>query len=159
MNSALIYTKSGSGAKDRILKEDLQEYVKQRLAAGLPVAGLALPPAPLIDFNKFGETETKPLSKIQKISGAALHRNWVSIPHVTQFGEADITELEAFVSNKKHISTARKLKFTPLVFIMKAVVAALKKFPHFNASLAASGEQLILKKYFHIGVAVDTPMV
>lgn len=149
---------SGSGAKGRVLKEDLQQYVKQRL----PLAegkggGLALAPAPAVDFSKFGSTETKSLSKIQKISGAALHRNWVSIPHITQFAEADITELESFRQQQKAMIDGRETKLTPLVFVMKAVVAALKEFPHFNASLAPNSEQLILKKYFHVGVAVDTP--
>jgi pyruvate dehydrogenase E2 component (dihydrolipoamide acetyltransferase) len=148
----------GSGAKNRILKEDLQQYVKQRLPlAEGKTSGLTLPEAPVVDFSKFGATESKPLSKIQKISGAGLHRNWVSIPHVTQFGEADITELEAFRQQQKSVIDGRETKLTPLVFVMKAVVAALKEFPHFNASLAPNGEQLILKKYFHIGVAVDTP--
>lgn len=142
---------SGSGPKNRILKEDLQQYVKRRLPlAEGKGAGLNIAPPPDVDFGKFGPTETKLLSKIQKISGAALHRNWVSIPHVTQFAEADVTELEAFRQQQK-------TKLTPLVFIMKAVVAALQEFPHFNASLAPNGEQLILKKYFHLGVAVDTP--
>lgn len=144
---------SGSGAKGRILKEDLQQYVKQRLAGG--GAGFALPPAPEVDFSKFGPIESKPLSRIQKISGAHLHRNWISIPHVTQFGEADITDLETFRQQQKGKVDGQDVKLTPLVFIMKAVVAALQAFPHFNASL--DGEKLILKKYFHIGVAVDTP--
>ncbi len=142
---------SGSGPKNRVLKEDLQQYVKRRLPlAEGKGSGLNIAPPPDVDFGKFGPTETKLLSKIQKISGAALHRNWVSIPHVTQFAEADVTELEAFRQQQK-------TKLTPLVFVMKAVVAALKEFPHFNASLALNGEQLILKKYFHLGVAVDTP--
>lgn len=144
----------GSGDKQRILKEDVQNYVKQRLS-GQP--GLQISSAPMIDFSKFGEVETKALSKIQKISGAALHRNWVSIPHVTQFGEADITEMESFRSQQKISVAGREVKLTPVVFVMKAVVAALKKFPHFNASLSNDGASLILKKYFHIGVAVDTP--
>lgn len=149
----------GTGEKGRILKEDLQQYVKQRLplAEGKSGAGFALPPQPEVDFSKFGPTETKLLSKIQKISGAALHRNWVSIPHVTQFGEADVTELELFRQQQKATVNGREIKLTPLVFIIKAVVAALKEFPRFNSSLAPNGEQLILKKYFHIGVAVDTP--
>lgn len=138
----------GSGAKDRILKEDLEEYVKQQSS---------IPSGPQIDFNKFGKTESQPLSRIQKISGSALHRNWLSIPHVTQFGEADITELEDFRQQQHITIDGQDIKITPIVFIMKAVVAALKKFPHFNASLDASGENLILKKYFHLGVAVDTP--
>ncbi|MCX7125202.1 MAG: 2-oxo acid dehydrogenase subunit E2, partial [Gammaproteobacteria bacterium] len=112
---------------------------------------------PIIDFSKFGATESKPLSKIQKISGANLHRNWVSIPHVTQFIEADITELEQFRQENKDKAIKKGFKLTPLVFIIKAVVSALKKFPNFNASLDSSGENLILKKYFHVGVAVDTP--
>ncbi len=144
----------GSGDKQRILKEDVQNYVKQRLS-GQP--GLQISSAPMIDFSKFGEVETKALSKIQKISGAALHRNWVSIPHVTQFGEADITEMESFRSQRKISVAGREVKLTPLVFVMKAVAAALKEFPHFNASLSNDGASLILKKYFHIGVAVDTP--
>ncbi len=153
-----LTTISGSGAKNRILKEDLQKYVKQRLSsAGPSVAGLGLAPAPQIDFSKFGEIASKPLTKIQKISGPALHRNWVSIPHITQFGEADITELEAFRQQSKAQINGEEVKLTPLVFIMKAVVAALQKFPRFNSSLANDGDQLILKKYFHIGVAVDTP--
>lgn len=143
----------GSGGKQRILKEDLQNYVKQRLGA----SGTVVSAPPAIDFTKFGEVETKALSKIQKISGAALHRNWVNIPHVTQFGEADITAMEDFRSQQKISVQGREVKLTPLVFVMKAVVAALKQFPHFNASLAGDGSSLILKKYFHIGVAVDTP--
>ncbi len=148
----------GSGAKNRVLKDDLQRYVKQHLQSSAgKSAGLAIPPAPDVDFRKFGLIESKLLSKIQKISGAALHRNWVSIPHVTQFGEADITELEAFRQQQKAVIDGRETKLTPLVFVMKAVVAALKEFPHFNASLSPDGQSLILKKYFHIGVAVDTP--
>lgn len=149
---------SGTGAKGRVVKEDLQQYVKQQMrGAGKSGVGMALPPAPVVDFSKFGEIEIKPLSKIQKISGPALHRNWVTIPHITQFGEADTTELEEFRRQNKTIVDGEELKLTPLVFIMKAVVAALKKFPHFNASLEGDQGQIILKKYFHIGVAVDTP--
>jgi pyruvate dehydrogenase E2 component (dihydrolipoamide acetyltransferase) len=119
------------------------------------VGGLNLLPWPKVDFAKFGETEEKPLSRIQKISGANLARNWAMIPHVTQHEDADITELEAF--RKKLGEENKDLKITPLVFQIKAVVAALKKFPTFNASLDESGEKLTLKKYFHIGIAVDTP--
>ncbi len=143
-----LHNIKGSGAKDRILKEDLEEYVKQQSS---------IPSGPQIDFNKFGKTESQPLSRIQKISGSALHRNWLSIPHVTQFGEADITELEDFRQQQQITIDGQDIKITPIVFIMKAVVAALKKFPHFNASLDTSGENLILKKYFHLGIAVDTP--
>ena len=146
---------SGSGDKGRITKEDLKRHLSGGSAGGN--AGFSLPKAPAIDFAKFGEIESKPLSKIQKISGANLHRNWVSIPHVTQFGEADITDMESFRQSKKDLAAKKGYKLTPLVFIMKAVVAALKAFPHFNASLDQSGESLVMKKYFHIGVAVDTP--
>jgi len=152
---------SGSGEKGRIVKEDVQQFVKSQLqiAAGKGSAGggLSVLAAPTIDFSKFGDIETQALSKIKKISGANLHRNWVTIPHVTQFADADITELEAFRQEKKASALKQGVKLTPLLFMIKAVVAALKKFPHFNASLDATGEQLILKKYFHIGIAVDTP--
>ncbi|BBD79509.1 dihydrolipoyllysine-residue acetyltransferase [Aerosticca soli] len=153
----------GSGRGGRILREDVAAYVKHALAAGarpvqgaqVSAGGLNLLPWPKVDFAKFGPIEEKPLSRIQKISGANLARNWVMIPHVTQHEEADITELEAF---RKQLGAEHKeLKITPLVFQMKAAVAALKAFPQFNASLDESGEKLILKKYFHIGIAVDTP--
>ena len=154
---------AGSGRKNRITKEDVQNYVKQSLAApatrpaGSAGVGLNLLPWPQVDFSKFGEVETKPLSKIKKISGANLARNWVMIPHVTQHDDADITDLEALrvALNKEHEKAG--IKFTMLGFLIKAVVAALKKFPDFNASLEATGENLILKKYFHVGFAADTP--
>ncbi|MFC5582860.1 dihydrolipoyllysine-residue acetyltransferase [Rhodanobacter terrae] len=153
----------GSGRGGRIQREDVSAYVKHALASGArPVAGasasiggLSLLPWPKVDFAKFGEVEEKPLSRIQKISGANLARNWAMIPHVTQHDDADITELEAF--RKKLGEENKDLKVTPLVFQIKAVVAALKQFPQFNASLDESGEKLILKKYFHVGIAVDTP--
>ncbi|PMQ06596.1 Dihydrolipoyllysine-residue acetyltransferase component of pyruvate dehydrogenase complex [Dyella sp. AD56] len=153
----------GSGRGGRIQREDVTGYVKHALAsgarpAGAPVAaggGLNLLPWPKVDFSKFGEVEEKALSRIQKISGANLARNWAMIPHITQHEDADITELEAF--RKKLGEENKDLKVTPLVFQIKAVVAALKKFPQFNASLDETGEKLILKKYFHIGIAVDTP--
>ena len=154
----------GSGRAGRIQREDVSAYVKHALASGArpvqgaPVAaggGLNLLPWPKVDFAKFGPVEEKPLSRIQKISGANLARNWAMIPHVTQHEDADITELEAF---RKQLGAENKdLKVTPLVFQIKAVVAALKQFPQFNASLDETGEKLILKKYFHIGIAVDTP--
>jgi pyruvate dehydrogenase E2 component (dihydrolipoyllysine-residue acetyltransferase) len=159
----------GSGRKNRITREDVQNFVKQALTGAAPRAavggggaGLNLLPWPQVDFAKFGEVETKALSKIKKISGANLARNWVMIPHVTQHDDADITELEALrVALNKENERADKggagIKFTMLGFIIKAVVAALKKFPDFNASLDASGENLIVKKYFHIGFAADTP--
>jgi pyruvate dehydrogenase E2 component (dihydrolipoamide acetyltransferase) len=152
----------GSGRGGRIQREDVGAYVKHALASGArPVSavatgnGLSLLPWPKVDFAKFGEIEEKPLTRIQKISGANLARNWAMIPHVTQHEDADITELEAF--RKKLGEENKELKVSPLVFQMKAVVAALKQFPQFNASLDESGEKLILKKYFHIGIAVDTP--
>lgn len=154
---------AGTGRKERILPEDLHAYVKRAMQGqGAGVAntggvGLNLLPWPNVDFAKFGEVDVQPLSRIKKISGANLHRNWVMIPHVTQFEEADITEMEEFRQNNKQQAEKEGAKLTPLVFIMKAVVAALKKYPKFNASLDVSGENLVMKKYFHIGVAVDTP--
>ncbi|MDT0593521.1 dihydrolipoyllysine-residue acetyltransferase [Glaciecola petra] len=159
---------SGSGRKSRILKEDVQSYVKYELSRpkmspGSNVSegsgGLQVLPPPKVDFAKFGEVEEVPLTRIQKLSGPNLHRNWVTIPHVTQFEEADITELEAFRKEQNQIAEKRKLgvKITPLVFMMKAVADALKAYPTFNSSLSASGESLVMKKYFHIGIAVDTP--
>jgi pyruvate dehydrogenase E2 component (dihydrolipoamide acetyltransferase) len=154
----------GSGRGGRIQREDVSGYVKHALATGARPAvgagvvagtGLNLLPWPKVDFAKFGPVEEKPLSRIQKISGANLARNWAMIPHVTQHEDADITELEAF--RKKLGEENKELKISPLVFQIKAVVAALKAFPQFNASLDESGEKLILKKYFHIGIAVDTP--
>jgi len=149
----------GTGFKQRILKEDVQAYVKTRLSQGPESSGggLNLAPAPTVDFAKFGTVEVQALSRIKKISGKNLHRNWVSIPHVTQFGEADITDLDTYRQKHKARFEKEGIKLTPLVFIMKAVVECLRKFPSFNASLDASGENLVLKKYFHIGVAVDTP--
>ena len=158
----------GTGAKGRILKEDVQSYVKYELSrpkanAGSSVAagegGLQVVAGKPVDFSKFGEIETKPLTRIQKISGPFLHRSWVTIPHVTQFDEADITNVEAFRKEQNVVCEKQKLgfKITPLVFIMKAVADALKAYPVFNSSLSEDGESLILKKYIHIGVAVDTP--
>ncbi len=147
---------SASGPRGRILKEDVQAFVKQRLSQ--PAGGFALPGgAPAIDFSQFGEIETVALSKIKRFTGVNVHRSWVSIPHVTQFDEADITELEAFRQANKNSFKEQGVNLTPLVFIMKAVVSALKAFPQFNASLDASGAQLILKKYYNLGVAVETP--
>ncbi len=152
----------GSGPKERVTKEDVQGYVKSELArprseGGGGGLGFNLPPMQPVDFSRFGPVSTQPLSRIKKLSGGFLHRNWVSIPHVTQHDEADITELEAF--RKAQADEARKsgIKFTMLGFLMKAAVVALKQFPEFNASLSPDGESLILKNYYHIGVAVDTP--
>ena len=159
----------GTGRKDRILKEDVQSFVKdalKRLESGAAASGkggdgsaLGLLPWPKIDFSKFGETEVKKLSKIKKISGANLHRNWVMIPHVTQWDNADITELEAFRKEQNAIEAKNDtgMKITPLVFIMKAVAKALEAFPSFNSSLSDDGESIILKKYVNVGIAVDTP--
>jgi pyruvate dehydrogenase E2 component (dihydrolipoamide acetyltransferase) len=153
----------GSGPKERILKEDVAGFIKTALAqpsgTGSAGAGLALglPAWPQVDFAKFGPVENLALSRIKKISGPALHRNWVSIPHVTQNDEADITELEAFRKGMAEEAQKQGVKLTPLAFIMKAVVAALKNHPEFNASLAPAADALILKRYYHIGVAVDTP--
>lgn len=155
---------TGTGRKNRIQKSDLQQFVKQALAGagaggGSAGASLGLLPWPKVDFAKFGETKLKPLSKINKISGANLTRNWVMIPHVTQFDSADITELEAFRNKQNSIEDKKQsgIKITPLVFVMKAVAKALQAFPSFNSSLSEDGENLILKQYINIGVAVDTP--
>ncbi|HSW93610.1 MAG TPA: dihydrolipoyllysine-residue acetyltransferase, partial [Gammaproteobacteria bacterium] len=149
---------AASGPKQRIVKEDVQNYVKSRLAQSAGATGGAgLPAAPIVDFAKFGVIETQPLSRIKKMAGKNLHRNWLLVPHVTQFGEADITGLEKFRQSQKADMEKQGIKLTPLVFILKAVVASLKAFPQFNSSLDASGENLILKNYYHIGVAVDTP--
>ena len=149
----------GTGQKDRILKEDIQKYIKQQLKIAETEKGenLSFPTIPKIDFSKFGPVEEKNLSKIQRATGINLTRNWMTIPHVTQFGEADITELEAFRQSQKSYAEKNKIRLTLLAFVIKAVVKALKSFPCFNASLDVSRKHLILKKYFHIGVAVDTP--
>ncbi|MEN3366274.1 MAG: hypothetical protein V7606_3548 [Burkholderiales bacterium] len=158
----------GTGPKGRITQEDVQSYVKSVVAgsarpAAAPSAkgggggGLDLLPWPSLDFSKFGATELLPLSRIKKISGPNLHRNWVMIPHVTQFDEADVTELEEFRKESNAAMAKSGVKLTMLAFVIKAAVAALKKFPAFNASLDEKGENLILKQYYHIGFAADTP--
>lgn len=151
---------SGSGRKGRILKEDVKSFVKQSLTSPSTVAGgtpLGIEPMPEVDFSQWGDVEVQPLTKINKLTGKFLHRNWVSIPHVTQFDEADITELEAFRKQSNKEYEKEGVKFTLLSFLMKAIVVAMKKYPRFNSSLDASGENLILKNYYHVGVAVDTP--
>ncbi|WP_407275241.1 dihydrolipoyllysine-residue acetyltransferase [Halothiobacillus sp. DCM-1] len=151
---------AGSGPKGRIQKSDVTAFVKQALTApahSAPATGGSIPPLPTIDFSQFGAIETIPLSRIQKRSGKHLSTCWLNIPHVTQFDETDITELEAFRQSLKARADKMGVKLTPLVFILKAVARALADFPRFNAALDASGENLILKKYIHIGVAVDTP--
>ena len=159
----------GSGPKGRITQEDVQGYVKGVIAGGAAAAaapapaakgsgvGLDLLPWPSLDFTKFGATELQPLSRIKKISGPNLHRNWVMIPHVTQYDQADITELEEFRKSANAAMAKSGVKLTMLAFVIKASVAALKKFPVFNSSLDAKGENLILKQYYHIGFAADTP--
>ena len=149
----------GSGKRGRILREDVAGFVKKALSRPAPSGGLGFdfPPAPKVDFSKYGKTEAVELSKIRKISGKHLHRNWVGIPHVTHNDEADITDMEAFRKASSEEALAQGFKLTPLVFLIKASVAALRKFPDFNASLDESGERLIRKKYFNIGIAVDTP--
>jgi len=154
----------GSGPKSRGLKEDVQACVKGVMRdGGAPSTGtgaglaLGLPAWPVVDFAKFGPVEKQAMSRIKRISGPALHRNWVHIPHVTQTDETDITELEAFRKSMSKEAEKLKVKLTPLVFIMKALVAALKQHPEFNSSLAPEGDALIIKRYYHIGVAVDTP--
>jgi pyruvate dehydrogenase E2 component (dihydrolipoamide acetyltransferase) len=155
---------SGSGPKGRILIEDVQGFVKGVMASGATApaasgggAALGLLPWPSLDFSKFGDTSLEPLSRIKKISGPNLHRNWVMIPHVTQFDQADITELEEFRKSANESLAKSGVKLTMLAFVIKASVSALKKFPAFNASLDAGGENLILKHFYNIGFAADTP--
>lgn len=151
---------TGSGPKKRVLKEDIQHYVKAMLnqdgSSNRFDNFMNLPPWPSLEFSQFGETELQPLSRIKKISGPNLHRNWVMIPHVTQYDQADVSDLEVFrkQANEKHKNESVKL--TVLSFVIKACVAALKKYPQFNASVDATGENLILKRYYHIGFAADT---
>ena len=157
----------GSGPKGRVLHEDVQGFVKGVMVEGAGAASAPaargggmpfnLPAWPEVDFAKFGPIETKPLSRIQKLSGGNLHRNWVSIPHVTQFDEADITDLESFRKANTSVTEKQGFKLTMLAFLIKACVTALRQYPQFNASLDPKAESLILKKYYHIGVAVDTP--
>ncbi len=152
---------TGSAKAGRITRDDVKAFVKKSLQGATASNGGGLPfnlPAMReIDFSKFGEIETQELTRIQKISGPVLARNWITIPHVTQFDEADITEMEAFRKTNQEVAKQIGSKLTPLAFLIKASVAALKEFPRFNASLSTNGENLVLKKYFHIGVAVDTP--
>jgi pyruvate dehydrogenase E2 component (dihydrolipoamide acetyltransferase) len=147
-----------TGPKNRILKEDIQAYVKTRLSQPMAVgSGSGLPSMPDVDFSKFGTVTQEPLSRIQKLTGKNLHRNWLLIPHVTQFCDADVTDMENFRNEQKATLEKQGIKMTPLVFIMKAVVASLKAYPRFNSSLDSAGENLMLKQYYNIGVAVDTP--
>jgi pyruvate dehydrogenase E2 component (dihydrolipoamide acetyltransferase) len=159
-----LFKVAGHGTKGRITRDDVSGFVKSvmsgSVATGAPVTGglnLDFPPLPDFDFSRYGNIERKVLSRIQKISAGHLHRNWVGIPHVTQHDEADITDMEAFRLSNADEAVAHGFKLTPLVFLIKAMVAALKKYPTFNASLDTDGETLILKKYFNVGIAVDTP--
>jgi pyruvate dehydrogenase E2 component (dihydrolipoamide acetyltransferase) len=152
----------GTGPKGRITQADVEGYIKSVMqnagqATGAPAGGAGIPPLPQIDFSKFGETETVELGRIKKISGKHLHASWLNSPHVTQFDECDITEMDAFRKAMKAKAEKAGVKLTPLVFVMKAVVQGLKDFPNFNSSLSPDGQSLILKKYYNIGIAVDTP--
>jgi pyruvate dehydrogenase E2 component (dihydrolipoamide acetyltransferase) len=149
----------GSGRKGRILREDVQGFVKASLAqgrGGVPIAGVRVAAPVEIDFEKFGPTELQPLNRVRRLASANLHRSWVTVPHVTQFDEADVTELERFRKEQRTAAETRGVKLTFLPFVVKAVTAALREFPHMNASLDPIGENLVVKRYFHIGVAVDT---
>jgi pyruvate dehydrogenase E2 component (dihydrolipoamide acetyltransferase) len=148
----------GSGPKARITHEDVKAWVKRVLQGGLAVAAApALPKVPTVDFAAFGAVDVQPLSRVRKISGPRLHAAWVNIPHVTQFDEADITDLEALRNSLKAKAAEQNVKLTPLAFIVAACVRAIAKFPNFNASLDESGQNLVYKKYFHLGFAADTP--
>ena len=148
---------TGTGTKNRIIKEDVKAWVKQALAQGSQGGGLGVEAMPEIDFSQFGEIEMQELTRINKLTGKFLHRNWVTVPHVTQFDEADITELEKFRKQLNEENKKEGTRVTVLAFLMKALVSALKEFPRFNSSLDHTGENLILKKYVNIGVAMDTP--
>jgi len=151
----------GSGPKGRILKEDVKAFVKSIVEGSASPSGasggMGIPAMPEVDFSKFGETEMQELPRIKRISGPHLHRAWLNVPHVTHHDEADITELEAFRQSLKDEAAKKNVRVTMLAFVMKAVTAGLKEFPNINASLSSDGQRLILKKYFHVGIAVDTP--
>jgi pyruvate dehydrogenase E2 component (dihydrolipoamide acetyltransferase) len=149
---------SGSGPKGRIVKEDVQQHVKTRLAAPAGSAGGgAIPPIPEVDFAAFGEIELQPMSGIQKATVTNMSRAWLNVPHVTQFDDADVTDLESFRAGLKPEMERRGVKLTPLPFLLKAAAIALREHPRFNSSLHADGEHVVMKKYFHVGIAVDTP--
>jgi pyruvate dehydrogenase E2 component (dihydrolipoamide acetyltransferase) len=147
----------GSGRKGRILKDDIKNFVKQALTEGITATSTGIPSIPAVDFSPFGDTEILKLSKIKRLTGQNLTRIWLNLPLVTYHEEADITEMEAFRNTLNGEKQKGELKITGLMFIIKALVAAMQQFPNFNASLSADGESLILKKYFNIGIAVDTP--
>ncbi len=151
---------NGTGARERILQDDVRQFIKAALirpaSDSRPMEGAGIPPMPEVDFSRWGPIDTKPISRIQRLSGRYLHRAWLNIPHVTHHDDADITELESFRQSLKQDKTHSGTRITILSFLMRAVVSALKAFPTFNASLSPDGESLILKQYFHIGIAVDT---
>ena len=149
----------GTGRKGRILREDISGFVKRALSAPSEgaAAGTGIPPIPAVDFSRFGEVETRPLGRIKRISGPHLHRSWVNVPHVTNHDEADVTDLEAFRRSIKDEAAAAGVRITLLAFVTKAVAATLGEFPTFNASLSPDGGSIVLKKYVHVGIAVDTP--
>jgi pyruvate dehydrogenase E2 component (dihydrolipoamide acetyltransferase) len=151
---------SGSGNRGRIVKDDVKAYVKERMrggAAAAPAAGAGIPPIPAVDFSKFGEVEEQPLSRIRARGAENLHRSWLNLPHVTQHDEVDVTDLEQFRGTLKAEGERRGVKVTPLAFIIRACCQTLKEFPTFNASLDPSARTFILKRYYNIGMAVDTP--
>ena len=150
---------TGSGRKGRILQDDVKNFVKRVMSSGTQTGGTGIPPIPEVDFSQFGEIEQQPLSKIKRLTGKGLSRAWLNLPMVTQHDEADITEMEAFrkTLNAEQAKNKDGVKITPLVFIIKALLAAMKLYPQFNASLSADADHLIYKKYFNIGIAVDTP--
>ena len=148
----------GTGRKGRVLREDVNAFVKKALATPPATAqGSGIPPIPEVDFASFGEIETRPLSRIKRIAGPHLHRSWVNVPHVTNHDEADVTELEAFRQSIKAEAASDGVRITVLAFVTRAVAATLAEFPAFNASLGPDGDSLVIKKYTHIGIAVDTP--
>ena len=151
----LVY---GKGAKGRILKEDIKAFTKSMLSGNKlgSGGGFAFPEIPPVDFSRFGQTEVQPLSRLKRLGGQALHRSWITVPHVTQFDEADISDLETFRKSKLEAAKGEGIKLTLITFLVKAAVVALQKFPEFNSSITSDGEHLVLKKYFHIGVAVNT---
>ncbi len=151
----LVY---GKGPKGRILKEDVKAFTKSMLSGNKlgGSGGFGFPEIPPVDFSKFGQTEMQPLSRLKRLGGQALHRSWITVPHVTQFDEADISDLEEFRKSKLDEAKAEGTKLTLVTFLVKAVVVAMEKFPEFNSSITSDGENLVIKKYFHIGVAVNT---
>ncbi len=153
---------SGTGPKGRIQQNDVEAAIKavmsgQKAAPGQATGGAGIPPIPAVDFSQFGETETEELGRIKKISGKFLHASWLNVPHVTQFDECDITEMDQFRKDQKAVAEKQGIKLTPLVFVMKAVVKALQDYPSFNASLSEDAQSIIKKGYYNIGIAVDTP--